>query len=450
MRAQFDPAGPLGGALRPPPDKSISHRAALIGAMSDGPTRISGYLDSADTRSTLAAVSSAGARVTEGDADGSGGLFVEVEGVGLRGPQPAAIDVGNAGTLLRVMPGWLGGQDGGEWSLDGDESIRRRPVDRVAEPLARMGAEVETRDGGLPPLRVRGSRLRGIDYELPVASAQVKSCLLLAGLLAEGETTVREPIPSRDHTELMLAAAGARISRSRGAITVAPTARLESGDIAVPGDFSSAAFLIAAALIVPDSAIELRGIGINRTRVGLLSVLARMGARMGPRDQGERPPITIEEIPGPGPEPVATLRVRHCELTGTEVSAEEVPSLIDELPLVALLGSYARGRTVVSGAEELRRKESDRISAVVEGLAGLGAEIEARADGFVVTGPGGLRGGSLESRGDHRMAMLGAVAGLASKQGVEVAGFEAVSVSYPAFEADLRTLAAGDSLERGP
>src|SRR5215208_2432335 len=190
---RFDPAGPLRGELRPPPDKSITHRAALLGAMADGPTRVSGYLDSEDTRATLRAVASIGAEVREGEADDHGGLFVEVEGIGLRGPRPAAIDVGNAGTLLRIMPGWLAGQPAGEWTFDGDESIRRRPVDRIADPLRRMGADVDCRNGRLPPLRVRGSALTGINYEMPVASAQVKSCLLLAGLLAEGKTTIHEP-----------------------------------------------------------------------------------------------------------------------------------------------------------------------------------------------------------------------------------------------------------------
>ncbi len=438
---RFEPAGGLSGELRAPPDKSISHRAALFGAMADGPTRISGYLDSADTRSTLAAVRAAGAVVREGDADDQGGFFVEVQGAGLRGARPAEIDVGNAGTLLRIMPGWLAGQEEGEWTLDGDESIRRRPVDRIAGPLAAMGADLDCREGRLPPLRVRGSALRGIDYELPIASAQVKSCLLLAGLLAEGETIVREPEPSRDHTERMLASAGASIRREPGAVIVAPAERLESGDITVPGDFSSAAFFIAAALIVTGSEIELREIGINRTRIGLLSILSRMGVEMGGAHEGERA-MMIHEIREPGPEPMASLRVRHTGLRGAAVGPEDVPGAIDELPLVALLACFAEGETVVSGAEELRRKESDRIDAVVDGLGALGAQIEGRPDGFAVNGTGGLRGGRLDARGDHRMAMLGAIAGLASREGVEVDGMESAAVSYPGFEADLRSLLA--------
>jgi 3-phosphoshikimate 1-carboxyvinyltransferase len=435
---RFEPAGPLRGELRPPPDKSISHRAALLGAMASGPTRITGYLDSADTRATLRAVAAVGAEVREGKADEHGGLFVEIEGAGLRGPGSAEIDVGNAGTLLRIMPGWLAGQADGEWQLDGDESIRRRPVDRVAEPLRLMGAAVECRNERLPPLLIRGAHLRAIDYELPMASAQVKSCLLLAGLLAEGETTIREPASTRDHTERMLAAAGAAIRREGEAITIAPAERLEAGDIPVPGDFSSAAFLLVAALLLPGSELSLREVGINRNRIGLLSVLSRMGVDMGGA-HGDHA-MTIHEIREPGPEPVATLNVRHAELTGAAVGADDIPATIDELPLVALLACFADGETVVRGAEELRAKESDRIAGVVDGLAGLGAEIEARLDGFAVRGAGGLRGGTIDARGDHRLAMLGAVAGLASREGVEVVGFDAVAVSYPRLERDLRSL----------
>jgi 3-phosphoshikimate 1-carboxyvinyltransferase len=436
---RFEASGPLRGELRPPPDKSVSHRAALIGAMAEGPTRVTGYLDSEDTRATLRAVAAVGAEVREGEADERGGLFVEIEGIGLRGARPAEIDVGNAGTLLRLMPGWLAGQAGGEWTIDGDESIRRRPVDRIAEPLREMGAEISCRDGRLPPLQLRGSALRGIRYELPVASAQVKSCLLLAGLLAEGETTVRESAPSRDHTERMLAAVGASLRRDGDEVSVEPATRLEAGDIPVPGDFSSAAFFIAAGLLIAGSDLSLREVGINRTRIGLLSILSRMGVEMGgPHEPGRA--MGISEIREPGPEPIATLRVAQSPLRGTIVTAEEVPAAIDELPLVALLGCFAEGETVVEGAAELRAKESDRIAGVVEGLAGLGAEIEARPDGFAVRGTGGLRGGTLDARGDHRMAMLGAVAGLASDQGVELSGFEAVSVSYPRFERDLRSL----------
>ncbi len=437
---RFDPADALKGELQPPPDKSISHRAALLGAMADDHSRVEGFLDSADTRSTLAAVEALGADVTAEPADGSMKLLIQ--GVGLRGAKPAAIDVGNAGTLLRIAPGWLAGQAPDKsWTVDGDESIRARPVDRIAEPLNAMGAAVEARDGRLPPLEIEGAALRGIDYELPVASAQVKSCLLLAGLLAEGETTIREPIHSRDHTERLLAGMGAELRRERDSISVNPAERLEGVDIEVPGDFSSAAFALTAALIVPASDIVISGVGLNGTRLGLLAILSRMGVEMAAA-QEERAGggIVVEEIRDAGPEPFGALHVRASGLSGTKVEPEEVPAAIDELPLLALLGCFAEGETVVTGAAELRHKESDRITGVVDALRGLGAEIEARDDGFAVKGGGGLRGGTVDALGDHRLAMLGAVAGLASEEGVEVQGFEAAAVSYPGFERDLRAL----------
>ena len=285
------------------------------------------------------------------------------------------------------MPGWLAGQADGEWTLDGDESIRRRPVDRIAEPLRLMGADVEARDGRLPPLRVRGAPLRGVDYEMPVASAQVKSCLLLAGLLAEGTTTVREPFWTRDHTERLLASAGAEIRREGGTITVSPTERLEAGDVPVPGDFSSAAFFLVAALIVPGSEVSLREVGINRARIGLLSILSRMGVEMGGAHlkhgskgttRGRlRSPSRRSRSRGPSRSPGSTCAARRCAVP--RITAEDVPAAIDELPLVALLGCFAEGETVVSGAAELRAKESDRIAGIVDGLAGWGAEIEGRA-----------------------------------------------------------------------
>ena len=432
--ATFRPGAALRGTLRPPRDKSISHRAALIAAMGEGETPIEGYLDAADTRATLDAIRRLGAEVTE-----IGGAL-RVHGIGLRGPGTAEIDVGNAGTLLRILPGWLAGQGKGQWMLDGDESIRRRPVDRVVEPLSQMGAEVTARDGRLPPLEVRGSELRGIDYRLPVASAQVKSCLLLTGLLAEGETRVTEPAPTRDHTELMLRAAGAQVETEpvgtvpvvRGGaarrITVRPAERLTPQAMTIPGDFSSAAFFLVAAVLVPGSEVRIEGVGLNPTRVGLLGVLHRMAAA-----------VEVEEGP-PAAEPSGAIAVRHGPLTATRVHDEEVPLAIDELPLVALLGCFAEGRTVVSGAEELRHNESDRIATVVDGLRGLGAEIEATDDGFAVRGTGELRGGTLDAAGDHRLAMLGAIAGLASRKGVEVIGMDAAAVSYPGFEADLASL----------
>jgi 3-phosphoshikimate 1-carboxyvinyltransferase len=425
---RFSPDGPLRGTVAAPPDKSLSHRAALLAAMTDEPVRITGYLDAADTNSTLDAVQALGALV-ERRADS-----LVIRGPGLRAAGPAdVIDVGNAGTLMRLLPGWLAGQEGGRWTLDGDASIRRRPVDRVAAPLGQMGASIDAREGRFPPFTVTGSPLTGIEYELPVASAQVKSCVLLAGLLASGSTTVVEPRPSRDHTERMLAAAGVRISRAGDRITVAAQDELELGALHVPGDPSSAAFHAAAAVLVPRSRIVIEGMGANWTRTGFFQILRRMGGVV----------IGPLEEPGdgvPAEEPVCELDVCHGPLVGTVVEPEEVPLAIDELPLVALLGCFAEGETVVRGAGELRLKESDRIATVVDGLRGLGAQIEATEDGFAVQGTGGLRGGTLESHDDHRLAMLGAVAGLASREGVEVVGMEAAAVSYPGFEADLAAL----------
>jgi 3-phosphoshikimate 1-carboxyvinyltransferase len=437
---RFDPSGPLRGSLRPPSDKSISHRAALIAAMGEGETSIKGYLDAADTNSTLAAVASLGAEVgswkttvsVPGDWQGerppeSSGI--SIRGVGLRGARSASIDVGNAGTLLRLLPGWLAGQEGGGWTLDGDDSIRRRPVDRIAAPLRQMGADLSARDDRLPPLEVRGAPLHGITYEMPIASAQVKSCALFAGLLAAGETRVVESRPSRDHTERMLLAAGAYVATVDGEVTIQPAERLEPGEIVVPADISSAAFFIVAALLVEGSEIVLEEVGINPTRTGLLTILERMGAGIEIEPGGER-----------GGEPIGTLRVRAAELRSTEVGGAEIPLAIDELPLVALAACFAEGTTTIRDAAELRRKESDRIETVSTALKALGGEIEPTADGMVITGTGSLRGGAIDSHGDHRIAMLGAVAGIASREGVEVRGMDAAAVSYPGFEADLGSL----------
>ena len=428
---RFDPAGPLRGHYTPPSDKSISHRAALFAAMCDDPVTVRNYLDSEDTRSTLDAVMALGAGIEDEGED----CFV-IRGVGLHAPLEATegrLNVGNAGTLMRLLPGWLAGQPGGEWTLDGDESIRRRPVDRVAEPLRLMGAEVDARDGRFPPFTVRGARLSGIEYELPVASAQVKSCVLIAGMNASGSTTVVEPSPSRDHTERFMRAAGIQFEQDGPRLTVAQVDELELDGVLVPGDPSSAAFIVAAAILVGGSRVVVQDVGLNWTRTGFFRIAQRMGA------------VIVGDLEEPGTqaadEPIGELDVAAGSLEGTVVERDEVPLAIDELTLVALLGAHADGETVVRGAEELRLKESDRISGVVEGLRGLGADIEGTADGFVVRGDGSpLTGGTIEARGDHRMAMLGAVAGLGSSEGVEVVGMDAATVSYPGFEQDLRAL----------
>jgi 3-phosphoshikimate 1-carboxyvinyltransferase len=428
--ARFEPSGSLRGEYTPPADKSISHRAALFGAMCDEPVPVRNYLDSADTRSTLAALLKVGAGVEEMGGD------VLIRGVGLRAPLEVTgglLDVGNAGTLMRLLPGWLAGQPGGVWTLDGDESIRRRPVDRVAEPLSAMGAQVDAREGRFPPLTVRGAELSGIEYELPVASAQVKSCVLIAGMLADGSTTVTERAQSRDHTERLLRRARVPFERDGLRLTVSQVDELELDEIVVPGDPSSAAFVIAAATLVAGSRVVVKGVDLNWTRTGFLRIADRMGA------------VILGDLEEPGTEadeePVGELDVASAPLEGTVVEPAEVPTAIDELTLVALLGAFAEGETLVRGAGELRVKESDRIASVVAGLRGLGADIEATDDGFVVRGDGtSLPGGVIEARGDHRMAMLGAVAGLASGEGVEVVGMDAAEVSYPGFERDIGAL----------
>jgi 3-phosphoshikimate 1-carboxyvinyltransferase len=424
---RFDSSGPLRGSLRPPSDKSISHRAALIAAMSEGETRIEGYLDAADTRSTLEAVRALGASVGGVGPEGIEPV-ISIGGVGQAGPRSAVVDVGNAGTLLRLLPGWLAGQSG-EWTLDGDESIRQRPVDRIVVPLREMGARLGCVEERLPPLKIEGATLNAIEYRLPVASAQVKSCVLIAGLFADGTTRVIEPLPTRDHTERMLAASGAQVGREGDAVVIRPVRRLEIERVVVPADLSSAAFFIVAALLVGGSEVSVRGVGLNPTRTGLLSILERMGAE-----------IEITAVGEEGVEPIGDLRVLASDLRATDVGGAEIPLAIDELPLVALAACFAEGTTTIRDAAELRRKESDRIATVTAALTALGGRVEATEDGIVVEGSGGLRGGTVDSHGDHRIAMLGAVAGLASQQGVEVRGMDAAAISYPGFESDLATL----------
>ena len=414
---RIEPAAALVGHVAVPGDKSISHRAVLLGALGEGETRVRGFGRSGDTWATVEAVRALGVEVQDVGED-----ELVVHGVGLRGLRAGSVDCANAGTLMRLLAGIAAGQEG-EFVLTGDASLSTRPMERVAEPLRRMGARVETSDGHAPLVITGSAGLHGIDYELPVASAQVKSATLLAGLNASGATTVVEPVPTRDHTELMLESAGVRVRRRPTSVTVEPTGALRLGEVDVPGDFSSAAPLLVAAALVPGSDVTVHDLGVNPHRTGLLDVLARMGAR-----------VSVFDRRRAGGEPVASVEVQAGELVATRVSAGEVPALVDELPLVALLASHARGETVVEGAGELRVKESDRIEAVTDGLRALGARIRSRKDGWTVTGvPARLRGGRLDARGDHRIAMLGSVAGLASREGVEVGGAETAAISFPGF-----------------
>jgi 3-phosphoshikimate 1-carboxyvinyltransferase len=419
VKVRVEPAASLQGGVAVPGDKSISHRAVLIGAITEGESVIEGFGRSADTESTIAAARALGVDV------GEAGDTVRVAGVGLRrlrepgGP----IDCGKEGTIVRLLAGILAGQEGKQFELTGDESLSGRPMARIADPLARMGAVVETEDG-LLPLRIEGRALAPIRYELPVASAQVKSCVLLAGLLAKGDqTTVVEPVATRDHTERMLRAAGAAVRTAPGLVEVRPAEALQALRLRVPGDFSSAAPFLVAATLLPGSRLRLTGVGVNPTRTGLMKVLERMGAR-----------ISLYNRTASGGEPVADIEVEHADLVATEVEPDEVPGLIDELPLFALAASMARGESVVRGAAELRQKESDRIETVTNALRALGVRIKASDDGFRVVGvPARPKGGAMESGGDHRIAMLGAITGLVSREGVQVGGAEAVSVSFPGF-----------------
>jgi 3-phosphoshikimate 1-carboxyvinyltransferase len=415
----IEPVPRLLGHVAVPGDKSISHRAVLIGAICDGETRITGFGRSADTETTIAAVRACGVPVEE-----QGNDTLRVSGVGLRGltAPDVPIDCRNAGTLVRLFTGILVGQTWQEFELVGDASLSARPMRRIVDPLRAMGAGIESADG-LLPLGVQGRPLQGITYRLPVASAQVKSALLLAGLYADGETTVVEPIPTRDHTERMLETAGAPVTRRSGSVSIRAATRLSLDEVDVPGDFSSAAPFVVAATLVPGSELHVHGVNLNPRRTGLLSILERMGAR-----------VTVYNRREIGGEPGGDLEVRAAALVGTTVDRDEVPLAIDELPLFGLAAACARGRSVLRGAEELRAKESDRIEATVEALRGLGVRARAAEDGFRVTGvPARLRGGRMSSRGDHRLAMLGAVAGLASREGVRVDHADAVAVSFPGF-----------------
>jgi 3-phosphoshikimate 1-carboxyvinyltransferase len=416
---RVEPAGTLGGHIAVPGDKSISHRAVLIGALADGETHVRGLGRSADTQSTIDAVRSLGVQVDDLAED-----ELVVHGVGLRGLQApdASIDAGNAGTLMRLLPGILAGQEG-RFELTGDESLRSRPMDRVAEPLKRMGARIETTNGK-PPVTVVGTdALKGIEYVLPMASAQVKSAILLAGLNASGTTTVVEPAPTRDHTELMLQAAGARVRRRPVPVSIEPAGPLHLPEVTVPGDFSAAAPFIVAATLIAGSELTIHDVGLNPRRTGLLDVLERMGAR-----------VIVFNRRKIGGELIGDLEVHSAELTATDVMEEEVPRLVDELPLFALAAGVARGVSHVTGAAELRLKESDRIETVTEGLKTMGVRIQSRDDGFEVRGvPTRPAGGRMPSDGDHRIAMLGAVTGVVSRDGVEVEGAEAVAISFPGF-----------------
>ena len=427
------PGAPLRGRLAVPGDKSLSHRALILGAIARGDSQVQHFLPAADCRATLHAMRALGVEV---EVLSPQRLVVHGRDLGGLGEPEEVVDCARSGTTMRLLAGLLAGQPFTS-VLSGEAQLRRRPMGRVAEPLRRMGATVLGRDGGnRPPLAIAGGGLQGIDYHLPVASAQVKSALLLAGLYADGPTHLHVPGPARDHTERLLAAMGAPLTHHPDpaggvgqALSIAPAGHLDPLDLAIPGDFSSASFLLVAAALVPGSQIVVEGVGLNPTRTGLLEVLQVMGARLEVHDERQS-----------AGEPLADLAVRAGELAGTEVGGERVVRMIDEFPILAVAASQARGETLVRDAAELRVKETDRIAVTVAELRRLGAEIEPRPDGFAVWGPAPLRGAAVDSHGDHRLAMALAVAGLLAEGETTVANAGCIDDSFPGFAAALTGL----------
>ncbi len=416
---------PLRGVIRVPADKSISHRAAILSALANGDTRIDNFLPSETTRATVNCLRALGAEIEQTNA-----TTLVVHGRGLRALREPGdvLFCAGSGTTMRLLAGVCAGQDFLS-ILDGTPALRRRPMARVAEPLRAMGAAILTRNGGLPPLTIRGGALRGIEYTLPVASAQVKSAILLAGLYADTPTTVHEPSPSRDHTERMLKACGADIELqiANCKTQINPISKLKSPiSITIPSDFSSAAFFIVAALLVARSELRIESVGVNLTRTGLLDALARMGAR-----------IKIENARDESGEPASDVIVQAAELRATQVGGDEVPRMIDEFPIFAVAATQARGETVVRDAAELHVKESDRIGALTQELRKMGAQIEERGDGLVIAGPTPLRGAHVDAHNDHRLAMSLAVAGLVARGETVIDGWDCVADSFPNFEATL-------------
>lgn len=420
-----EPGGRLRGALQVPGDKSISHRAVMLTAVAEGRSRIHGLLTGTDVLATAGAFRAMGVEMAFG-----GNESLTVHGVGRHGLVAPGhdLDLGNSGTAMRLLAGLMSGQRFGV-RLTGDASLSRRPMGRVAEPLREMGADIEAGAGGTPPLVIRPvDKLAGIRYRLPVASAQVKSAVLLAGLYADGQVCVSEPAPVRDHTERMLKGLGVGVEKDRQWICMT-AGDLEAADIEVPADFSSAAFFLVGASIAAGSEVKLLNVGVNPTRTGLLNVLDEMGADIRLRNQ--------RQVAG---EPVADLVVRAAALRGVDIPPEVVPLAIDEFPAICVAAALAEGTTRISGAEELRYKESDRIRAMAEGLKTLGVHVEETGDGMTIEGRESLTGGSVDSLADHRIAMAFAVAGLRAEKRVQVLNVENVETSFPAFESRAREL----------
>ncbi|MBU2789972.1 3-phosphoshikimate 1-carboxyvinyltransferase [Acidithiobacillus caldus] len=428
MDYRVNPGGCLRGQISVPGDKSISHRVVMLGAIADGVTEAEGLLEGADVLATIAAFQSMGVHM-EGPDRG----HLRIEGVGLRGLRAPSdiIDCGNSGTAMRLLAGLLAGQEF-SCTLTGDASLRRRPMGRVLVPLAQMGAAIEAEDGRAP-LHIHGRSLQGIHYDLPVASAQVKSAILLAGLYATGDTCVREPAPTRDHSERMLQGFGQPVRVEGAQRCLRSVGHLRGQSLRVPGDISSAAFFLLGASIAPKSDLLLEGVGINPTRTGIVEILTRMGAR-----------IDLLRLREVGGEPVADLRVRYAQLRGIDIPTRLVPLAIDEFPAIFIAAAAAEGVTRIRGAEELRVKESDRIAVMAAGLRTLGIAVEELADGAIIHG-GVLVGGEVASHGDHRIAMAFAMAGLVARESVRITDCTNVATSFPNFAELART--AGLDLE---
>jgi len=419
MKQAIQPARRLYGHIRIPGDKSISHRAVMMGALAKGITEISGFLMGEDCLTTIACFQQLGV-----DIDICGDSYIRVHGKGLHGLQKPInrLDAGNSGTTCRILLGILAGQ-AFDSELTGDDSLKRRPMARVVTPLTMMGAAIEGADGGNHlPLKIKGRPLHGIIYRLPVASAQLKSSLIMAGLFADSSTHIQEPIPSRNHTELMLNSFGGNLKKQGDIITIEPVEELHGQSISIPGDISSASFFITAALIIPDSQVRISNVGINPTRTGILDVLRNMGAS-----------IILENYRTYGGEPVADLLVRYTPLKGTTIQGNMIPRLIDEIPIIAVAAAFAEGTTVIRDAEELKFKESNRIDAVVRELSKMGADIIGTPDGMIIHGGRPLKGSIVDDYMDHRISMAMAVAALGATGETIVRGSEYINISYPGF-----------------
>ena len=424
MQKTISPASRLTGSVRIPGDKSVSHRYAMIASLAEGVSKIHNYSTGADCQSTLGCMRALGVRIDKTDSD------VEIHGTGLHGlKEPAGmLDAGNSGSTIRMLSGILAAQPF-RTRIGGDESLSRRPMERIMKPLAEMGASISARDSKYPPLDIQGGPLTAIDYTLPVASAQVKTCVLFAGLFAEGTTIVRESIRTRDHTEVALREFGAELTMHRGVVSIEGGAKLSGREVLVPGDLSSAAFFLVAALLIPESNILLAGVGLNPTRSSLIDFLISVGAQ-----------IKVHNLQQVGGELIGDLQVRGGKLTGGVIEKALTAALIDEIPVLAVLGAASDSGLTVRDASELRIKETDRIATVAENFARMGVHVDVLPDGFHVAGGQKFRAAELDSFGDHRIAMAFAVAALAADGRCVVTNAEAASVSYPEFYDTLASL----------